>query len=75
MKFHKARLMTRGFLQVQGVDCFKTYALVVKFTSIHIILAFVTFVSLFLFEMDVETPFLSGYLEEKVCMEQMEQPE
>lgn len=34
---YKARLVARGFSQVEGIDFFETYAPVLKFTSIRVI--------------------------------------
>ena len=71
-KRYKARLVARGFSQIEGVDYNETYAPVVKFTSVRILLATVTVLGLFLHQMDVKTAFLNGDLDETVYMEQPE---
>lgn len=71
-KRYKARLVARGFSQVEGVDYNETYAPVVKFTSVRILMAIVTVLNLYLHQMDVVTAFLNGDLEETVYMEQPE---
>ena len=68
----KARLVARGFQQVQGVDYNETYAPVVKLTSIRILLAIVAHFDLELHQMDVVTAFLNGEMDEDVYMEQPE---
>ena len=65
----KARLCAKGFLQVQGVDYGETYAPVVKFTSIRVILALVAYFDLELHQMDVVTAFLNGDIDADVYME------
>lgn len=54
------------------MDFSKTYAPVVKFTSIRALLAIVTKLHLYLHQMDVVTAFLYGKLDEEVYMEQPE---
>lgn len=67
---YKARVVARGFLQIEGVDFSETYAPVVKFTSIRMILSIVAVQDYHLHQMDVKTAFLNGDLEETVYMEQ-----
>ena len=68
----KARLVARGFQQVQGVDYHETYAPVVKLTSIRVLLSIVAHLDLELHQMDVVTAFLNGDMDEDVYMEQPE---
>ena len=62
--------MARGFTQIEGVDYSKTYAPVVKLSSIRVLLALVAKLDLLLHQMDVVTAFLNGELREVVYMEQ-----
>ena len=67
---HKARIVARGFSQVQGVDFNETFAPVAKFTTIQCIVALGAALDLEMHQMDVKTAFLNGDLEEDIYMEQ-----
>lgn len=68
----KARLVARGFSQVEGVDFTEIFSPVVKHCSIRILLALVTQFNLELEQLDVKTAFLHGELEETIYMHQPE---
>ena len=67
---HKARLVARGFSQVQGVDFNETFAPVAKFTTIRCVVALGAALDLEMHQMDVKTAFLNGDLEEDIYMDQ-----
>ncbi len=69
---YKARLVARGFTQTFGVDYNETFAPIVKFVSIHYILALVAIEDMEIHQMDVKTAFFNGDLEEEIYMEQPE---
>ena len=68
----KARLVARGFTQQYGVDYEETYASVVRFKAIRVLLAIVVMRDLTLELMDVQTAYLNAPLKERVFMRQPE---
>lgn len=69
---YKARLVARGFSQIQGIDYDETYAPVANASSIRMLFAFAAKERLDMAQFDVKTAFLYGDLEETVHMEQPE---
>ena len=65
----KARIVAKGCRQVHGVDYGETYAPVVKFTSVRVMLATVAVNDLELHQMDVVTAFLHGDIDKDIYME------
>ena len=63
---YKARLVAQGFLQRAGQDYDETFCPVVRFESIHSILAMAAQKGLILHQMDVTSAFLNGNLDEEV---------
>nr|GEX97481.1 retrotransposon protein, putative, Ty1-copia subclass [Tanacetum cinerariifolium] len=61
---YKARLVARGFTQRVGIDCNEVFSLVVRHTSIRVILALTACKDYVLEQLDVKTAFLHGNLEE-----------
>ena len=60
----------KGYLQQEGVDYTKTFALVARLEAIRILLPFVAHHGMMLYQMDVKSTFLNGLIKEKVYMEQ-----
>ncbi|KAK2420702.1 putative mitochondrial protein [Trifolium repens] len=69
---YKARLVSKGFTQKDGIDYTETFSPVSKKDSLCVILALVAHFDLELHQMDVKTTFLNGDLEEVVYMKQPE---
>jgi hypothetical protein len=67
---NKARLVGKGYTQVEGLDFGETYALVARLESICILLAYATHHDFKLHQMDVKSAFLNGPLQEKVYVDQ-----
>jgi hypothetical protein len=67
---NKARLVEKGYNQVEGLDFGKTYAPVARLEAIRILLAFATHHTFKLHQMDVKCAFLNGPIFEKIYVEQ-----
>jgi hypothetical protein len=63
---NKARLVTQGYNQVQGLDFGETFAPVARLDTIRILLAFVASKGFKLYQMDVKSAFLNGVIQEEV---------
>nr|GEX52863.1 zinc finger, CCHC-type [Tanacetum cinerariifolium] len=68
----KARLVSKGDRQREGLDYFDTYASVARISSIRTLIAISAIKGLYVHQMDVKTTFLNGYLHEEVYMKQPE---
>ncbi len=69
---HKAKLVAKGYSQVEGVDFNETFAPVAKFTTIRCMLAIGSAMDLEIHQMDVKTAFLNGELKEDIYMDQLQ---
>ena len=67
-----ARLVAKGFRQVQGVDYDETFSPVAMLKSVQIILAIAAYFDYAIWKMDVKIAFLNGNLTEDVYMMQPE---
>jgi histone deacetylase 1/2 len=66
----KARLIAKGFHEHEGVDFLETFSLVIKPTTIHMVLSVAISRGWHLRQIDVQNAFLHGFLNEDVCMAQ-----
>jgi hypothetical protein len=67
---NKAILVAQGYMQVEGLDFGETYALVARLEAIRILLDYACAHNIKLYQMDVKSVFLSGYINEEVYVEQ-----
>jgi histone deacetylase 1/2 len=67
---HKARLVVKGFLQVEGIDFSEVYAPVSKHSTLRALLSVTAIHGLQLRQLDVKTAFLNGDLQEDIYMVQ-----
>jgi hypothetical protein len=67
---NKAILVTQGYTQVEGLDFGETYALVATLEAIRILLAYAYAHNIKLYQMDMKSAFLNGYINEEVYVEQ-----
>jgi uncharacterized membrane-anchored protein YhcB (DUF1043 family) len=71
-EIYKARLVAKGFTQKEGIDYQQTYAPVVKYETVRIMLAIAANKNLLLIQFDVKTAFLYGTITEELYMDQPE---
>ncbi|GJR40743.1 retrotransposon protein, putative, ty1-copia subclass [Tanacetum coccineum] len=69
---YKARLVAKSFTQTPGIDYEETFSPVADIRAIRILIAIAAFYDYEIWQMDVKTAFLNGYLNEEVYMEQPE---
>ncbi|WVZ97686.1 hypothetical protein U9M48_043200 [Paspalum notatum var. saurae] len=69
-KMNMARLVAKGFAQVEGLDFGETFATVAQLEAIRILLAYSSHHMIKLYQMDVKSAFLNGYINELVYVDQ-----
>ncbi|WKA00084.1 hypothetical protein VitviT2T_018475 [Vitis vinifera] len=67
---NKARLVAQGFNQEEGIDYEETFAPVARLETIRMLLAFACFKDFVLYQMDVKSAFLNGFINEEKHVEQ-----
>jgi hypothetical protein len=67
---NKARLVAQGYSQVEGIDFGETFTPVARLEAIKILLAFATSKGFKLYQMDVKSGFLNGFIQEEVYVRQ-----
>jgi hypothetical protein len=68
----KARLVCKGYDQIEGLDFDETFAPIARLEAIRIFLAYACHKNFKVYQMDVKSAFLNGDLKEEVYMEQPE---
>ncbi|GJX23029.1 retrovirus-related pol polyprotein from transposon TNT 1-94 [Tanacetum coccineum] len=64
------RLVAQGYNQQEGIDYDETYALVARLESIRILLAYACALDFKLFQKDVKSAFLNGFINEEIYVAQ-----
>ncbi|GJS21141.1 zf-CCHC domain-containing protein [Tanacetum coccineum] len=76
---NKARLVAQGYNQQEGINYDETYAPVARLESIRILLAYACALDFKLFQMDVKSAFLNGFINEEkqtaLAISTIEEPE
>jgi len=67
---HKARLVVKGYAQIQGIDYDEVYAPVARLETVRFLLALAVQGDWQVHHMDVKSAFLNGNLLEKVYVQQ-----
>ena len=67
---HKARLVSKGFSQIEGIDYTETFSPVAKMNSICLVLSLATSFRWEVHQMNVKSAFLHGDFQEEIYMEQ-----
>jgi hypothetical protein len=67
---NKARLVAKRFSQVEGLDFGETFAPVARLEAIHILLTYASHHEMKLYQMDVKSVFLNGFINELVYVDQ-----
>nr|GEZ41466.1 retrotransposon protein, putative, Ty1-copia subclass [Tanacetum cinerariifolium] len=69
---YKARLVAKGYTQTPRIDYKETFSPVADIRAIRILIAIAAYYDYEIWQMDIKTAFLNGYLNEEVYMEQPE---
>lgn len=67
---NKARLVAQGYSQIEGVDYEETFTPVTRLESIWLLIGMACHLKFKLYQMDVKSAFLNGYLKEEVYVSQ-----
>ena len=67
---NKAKLVAKGYNQEEDIDCDETFAPVARLEAIRKLLAFASYMDFKLYQMDIKSTFLNGYIQEEVYIEQ-----
>ena len=67
---NKARLVAKGYNQEKDIDYDETFAPVARLEAIRMLLTFASFMNFKIYQMDIKSAFLNGFIEEEVYVEQ-----
>jgi hypothetical protein len=67
---NKARLVSQGYSQIEGLDFGETFVPIARLEAIRILLTFVASKGFKLYQMDVKSALLNGVIQEEVYVRQ-----
>ncbi|GJZ17699.1 retrovirus-related pol polyprotein from transposon TNT 1-94 [Tanacetum coccineum] len=67
---NKARLVSQGYNQQEGINYEETFAPVARLEAIRIFLAYAAYMGFMVYQMDVKSTFLNGKISEEVYVQQ-----
>ncbi|KAL0311966.1 UNVERIFIED_CONTAM: Copia protein [Sesamum radiatum] len=67
---HKARLVAKGYSQLSGIDYNETFAPVARLDTIRALVAIAANKKWEIYQMDIKSAFLNGYIDEEIYVEQ-----
>ena len=67
---NKARIVVQGYNQEEGIDYDETFTPMARMEAIRMLIDFASHMEFKLFQMDVKSAFLNGFLQEKVFVKQ-----
>ena len=67
---NKARIVVKGYAQVFGVDYLETFSLVARLDTIRLLLVVAAQKNWRVYQLDVKSTFLNGFLQEEIYVEQ-----
>ncbi|GJR00833.1 retrovirus-related pol polyprotein from transposon TNT 1-94 [Tanacetum coccineum] len=72
---NKARLVAQGYTQEEGIDYDDVFALVARIEAIRLFLAYASFMGFMVYQMDVKSAFLYGYVCQPPGFEDLDYPD
>ena len=67
---NKAKQVAQGYNQQKGIDNDETFAPIARLEAIRVLLAFAAYKGFVLYQMDVKSAFLNGFISEEVYVKQ-----
>ena len=67
---NKVRLVTQGYNQQKGIDYDETFAPITRLEATRMLLAYAVYKGFVLFQIDVKSAFLNGFISEEVYIKQ-----
>ena len=67
---NKSRIVAKGYFQEEGIDFEESFAPVARLEAIKIMCSYACYKNFKLFQMDLKSAFLNGYIKDEVYVEQ-----